>query len=241
MRHFLRSKLFDRSPTLFPWGKSFAAIEDVLENICHLRPIMCPQVTCNSCNCVPYDLQSQSLPCFPSLTGVECGKSVFSSQSTSPLGVGEATWDEWWRGLAFSHIPPPGLQQYGMLCQHCGSSSGFTYTLKVSTTPRLIYFNTFGFPNLVPAMHFVLHTLEGSTIHYHLGALVYYGTNHFTSRILLKNGSVWSYDGMVNGGIMNLDTTLDFSNPFLPIHMKEHEGRTLSNFLYVSFPPPLLV
>src|SRR5260370_34871867 len=28
MRHFLRSRLFDRSPTLFPWGKSFAAIED---------------------------------------------------------------------------------------------------------------------------------------------------------------------------------------------------------------------
>src|SRR5260370_42281224 len=62
MRHFLRSRLFDRSPTLFPWSKSFAAIEDVLENICHP---MCPQATCNSCNCVPYDLQSQSLPCFP--------------------------------------------------------------------------------------------------------------------------------------------------------------------------------
>ncbi len=150
MQHFLRSRLFDMNPSLFPWGLSFAAIEDVLENICGQRPIMCPQVLCISCNCLPYDVPSQSLPCFPTLTGVECGKRLISSHTTSPLGVGDATWDEWWRGLAFSHIPPHDLQQYRKSCQHCGSPSGFTYSLKVSTAPKLIYFNTFGFPNLLP-------------------------------------------------------------------------------------------
>src|SRR5260370_13819656 len=128
-----------------------------------------------------------------------------------------------------------------MPCQHCGSSSGFTYSLKVSTVPRLVYFNTFGFPKMLPTTGFVLHTLEGQSIHYRLGALVYYGSNHFTSQTLLQNGSVWSYDGMVNGGLMNLDTTVDTSNPTISTHIKELEGWTLSHFLYVSSPPPWLV
>src|SRR5260370_12704265 len=34
MWHFLRSRLFDTSPTLFPWGMSFAAIQKVLQKIC---------------------------------------------------------------------------------------------------------------------------------------------------------------------------------------------------------------
>src|SRR5260370_7082278 len=138
IQHFLRSRLFDMNPSLFPWGMSFAAIEDVLENICGQRPIMCPQVLCISCNCLSYDLGSQSLPCFPTLTGVECGKRVISSHTTSPKGVGDATWDEWWRGLAFSHIPPHDLQQYGKSSQHSTSPSRFTASLKISTAPSLI-------------------------------------------------------------------------------------------------------
>ena len=181
MWDFLQSTLFDTNPSLFPWGMSFAAIEDVLENICGPRPFVCPQVMCVPCHCILYDLPLKSLPCFPSLTGVECGKRVISSHSTPPLEVGEATWDEWWRGLAFSHIPPSDMWQYAKSCQHCGSSSGLTYLLKVSTAPQLIYFSAFGFPNLAPTTHFVLHTLQGSAIHYQLGALMYYGSNHFTS------------------------------------------------------------
>ena len=196
---------------------------------------MCPQVLCISCKSVSYDLGSHLLPCFPTLTGVECGKKAITSHSTSPLGQGDASWDEWWRGLAFSHIPRPDSGQYWMSCQHCGSSSGFTYSLKVSIAPRLLYFNTFGFPNLLPTTGFVLHTLEGTSIHYQLGALVYYGSNHFTSQILLKNGSVWSYDGMVKGGLMNLDTMVDSSNTTISTHLKELD------FVYVSTPSPLLV
>ena len=106
--------------------------------------------------------------------------------------------------------------------------------------PKTNLLQHFWIPQL-PGTGIVLHTLEGRTFHYRLGALVYYGSNHFTSWILLGNGSVWSYDGMVNGGLMNMDTTVEFSNTTIPTHMKELEGRILSNFLYVSSPPPLLV
>src|SRR5260370_24841669 len=123
-----------------------------------------------------------------------------------------------------------------MPCQHCGSSSGFTYSLKVSTVPRLVYFNTFGFPKMLPSTGFVLHTLQGRSIHYRLGALFYYGSNHFTSQILQQNESVWSYDGMINGGLMNLDTTVNSSNPTTSTHCKQREARTLSHFPYLSSP-----
>src|SRR5258708_29107289 len=107
---------------------------------------------CGPCHCLLFALPLKSLPCFRSLTGVECRQSVISSHSTPPLGVGEATWDEWWRGLAFSHISPSDMLQYAKSCQHCGSSSDLTHMLKVSTAPQLIFFSAFGFPIWPPPL-----------------------------------------------------------------------------------------
>lgn len=43
-------------------------------------------------------------------------------------------------------------------------------------------------------------TAEGNNVNMKLAGIIYYGSNHFTARLLRNSGEVWGYDGMRDGG-----------------------------------------
>ena len=47
---------------------------------------------------------------------------------------------------------------------------------------------------------------------YRLSVVIYLGTFHFTCQLILKNWSVWKYDGQINNGVPTFDFIANKSN-----------------------------
>ncbi|PBK98155.1 hypothetical protein ARMGADRAFT_1075023 [Armillaria gallica] len=44
---------------------------------------------------------------------------------------------------------------------------------------------------------------------YHIAGIVYYGTNHFTTRFINLDNNVWFNNGMIQGRNASMESTLD--------------------------------
>jgi len=59
---------------------------------------------------------------------------------------------------------------------------------------------------------FVLTTINEELITYKLRGVIYYSTDHFTSRFITETGSVWYHDGLSTGQRMVYDGNVSLTN-----------------------------
>ena len=67
---------------------------------------------------------------------------------------------------------------------------------------------------------------------YRLCGFIYYGSNHFTSRVVTPAGEVWFNDGLVDGKLYHYENKLENMQP--RDIAKATDGRTLVSALYVK-------
>ncbi|KAF8958461.1 hypothetical protein BDZ97DRAFT_1668456 [Flammula alnicola] len=91
------------------------------------------------------------------------------------------------------------------ICRLCGENTFATYQFNI--LPDVLVFD-FGGIKLV--INFSIDvSFNNSQYKYKLAGIIYFGSNHFTSRIITQNGQIWFHDGITTGQQLEYEGTWD--------------------------------
>ena len=155
---------------------------------------------------------------------LECG--LFSSKVT--FGRLMATYFV----NAITHPQLRGITPQCPSCRNISTSSPF---VTATTTPAIMFLDTSEWTLLdVPHRVFQLPRDNGGVAVYRLFGAIYYGSYHWTSCFISRDGHVWGHDGQKRRGTLK---SLGNMSPSQHIHsfhdIRSFESRSLSVLMYV--------
>jgi len=192
-RDKLRDNLSTHSPNQFHryghHGTSASAILDILFPA-NGRRLITTAYCSNDC-----DLSTQEINIHMPDTIIP---SNIIDNGTSPILT---NLDQYISNFLHESLPRENLME--MYCNICNSDS-LTILPSFINPPPLLFFeiqrpNTSTSSHILPSWNLTI-PQASQNITYQLSAIIYLGYFHFTSRLILKNGSVWKYNGNSNSG-----------------------------------------
>ncbi len=223
-----------QNPNYFPWGCTYAAVEDVLSYLLEPRPLIHPQIRCTVCNSILCDIPTGRLPVEPSHAAHQFVLEAQWTQPAHPLVSCYSDWDVWWQGTGLSLVTGPINHTYKAQCQMCSSCTMPAYFLNIIDLAPFIHLSIINTPHLTPALSFTAISTNMDTITYKLGAIVYFGSCHFTSQLILNNGSIWKYDGMLHEGCLVPDGSVCNFDGLVPECLKMLDNCIQSKLIYIA-------
>jgi hypothetical protein len=168
-RDNLRRRLLQLSPTLFGWGE-LTSIQNVLEYM-----LMTSRATVVSC------LECPSF--HPSgLTAQTTNQSCLISAGTSSYS-------------SINHWMANFKETTHHKCMTCRLDMIMMFRFS-----QPLHLLAFDFAGTCPSIDTQFQTMVAETsVTYQLRGVLYYGANHFTCRIVSKNGTTWFHDGIATG------------------------------------------
>jgi hypothetical protein len=202
-----RNKLANQDVSKFPrFGPHPVAVVDILSALCHDNELG-RQMTCLSCD-------KQVVNLFP--------------QSLYPF-----IWSKHAQNLGFSsNISTATIQNWTDAC--LASCNDILHPLNhhivFSMPPTWLWFEVWNevVPKTIPTISLNLSTSSGNVL-YHLTAIIYSGTNHFTCSFLDSELNLWFHDGQKNNGNPQLLGKFSDVNE---LDFIELNGRTAHVFIY---------
>lgn len=119
-------------------------------------------------------------------------------------------------------------------CNNCQSST-LTFTTSFVNTPPIFFLeipmeSTSSLSTILPSWNIEIPS-PLRHYRYQLSAIIYLGSFHFTSRLILKNRSVWKHDGRINNGIPVFDFGAQETNSEL-LRLQTLDDRRAHIYIY---------
>jgi hypothetical protein len=202
VRDEIRKLLHTQNNEKFPYGRAGTSLSDLtLEIFSSSRNISHQQEKCTNCNFTRNSTEGD-LGC------------VFSLGSNSTVSTSYA-------------LKNHGYDLDGF-CPLCS----FNMRMEIFYTefPSVLVFDHSAF-NIKPSKDIKFRTEDNQTIKYRLRGLLYFGSFHFTSRILSPEGDVWFHDGIQTGNSFKSQGHRKFMNDQ---DWQTCEGRKLVMSIYAK-------
>jgi hypothetical protein len=167
-------------PSLFPVGMTLTSIDHLAERIFGPSSFGTETFICPSCRASPIDSRA-SFSCYHVVVAAFAAMPYLSQWLSERMAT--------------------------TLTYKCPLCSSYLHsTIKLSTAPPFIYFSVCDKNTLYDA---AINVQVGPSVHrYSIRGAVYLRANHFTSRLIKPNGSIWYHDGILTGSNCEPDGNL---------------------------------
>lgn len=180
-RDQVRHTLASKHPTLFTWGQ-YTSLYDLMEyTLQTLHPIMQSHLICKNSHTTGYE---NSI-----IVNNNCLLSITTCPNTPSV-------QHWMNN--FEH-------QTSHVCPICNTHLKRTFRI-IQPIP-LIFIDFTHYK--IHLNHDIKINIENEEHQYNLRGIMYYSNNHFTSRFISHNKTIWFHDGITTGQEMVIDGTLD--------------------------------